>query len=84
MGGSTFTVQPDPPLPVHGCQFWDNGDVAVRIKRKSEDYQHLHASYINPGITFEVIYSFYQSYGQESKAQDSSQDGLGGSYLICL
>ncbi|RPD59531.1 hypothetical protein L227DRAFT_653846 [Lentinus tigrinus ALCF2SS1-6] len=41
-------IKPDPPLPIHGCHFWKNGDVSVRIQRRNSMFDHARASYVHP------------------------------------
>ncbi|KAI0696317.1 hypothetical protein C8T65DRAFT_664014 [Cerioporus squamosus] len=54
-GGSfSVAVRPDPPLPIEGCHFWDNGDVSVRIQRRNSMFDHSQASYIHPAVASKI------------------------------
>ncbi len=68
--GGNFVVActPDPPIPVEGCNLWDNGDVSVRIQRRNNMFDHSEASYIHPTVASKVA-------GTYSGGQSSSDSG---------
>ncbi|RDX57131.1 hypothetical protein OH76DRAFT_1476586 [Lentinus brumalis] len=72
--GGNFVVActPDPPIPVEGCNLWDNGDVSVRIQRRNNMFDHSEASYIHPTVASKVAGTYS---GGQSSSDSVQSDG---------
>ncbi|RDX57143.1 hypothetical protein OH76DRAFT_1476595 [Lentinus brumalis] len=53
--GNSFTINPNPPLPIQGCHFTPNGDVRLRLQKPDEPVDYSNASFISSHEANHVI-----------------------------